>query len=205
MVVSDNAKTFKSAARLLSAVFELPEVQHFLLNLKATWRFNLERAPWWGGFIERLIRCVKRCPKKILKNAQLTYEELLAVVVEVECVLNSRPLTFVSSGDTEEPLTPSHLVTGRRVLSMPDDIAVAEEEVSEIKLLTRRQRYIASLLRHFWNPWKRESAETKEESGNLRGRPEDVKSISVTMNSVTLMSTDRGGKMCEIVYAPPPC
>ena len=45
MVVSDNAKTFKSAARLLSAVFELPEVQHFLLNLKVTWRFNLERAP----------------------------------------------------------------------------------------------------------------------------------------------------------------
>ena len=39
----------------------------------------------------------------------------------------------------------------------------------------------------------------------LRGRPEDVKSISVTMNSVTLMSTDRGGKMYEIVYAPPPC
>jgi len=34
MVVSDNAKTFKTAARFLSSIFELPEVQSFLLNHK---------------------------------------------------------------------------------------------------------------------------------------------------------------------------
>ena len=28
-----------------------------------------------------MVRCVKRCLKKILKNAKLTYEELLTVVV----------------------------------------------------------------------------------------------------------------------------
>ena len=84
----------------------------------------------------------------------------------------------MSSGDTEEPLTPSHLVTGRRVLSMPDDIAVAEEEVSEIKLLTRRQRYIASLMRHFWNPWKREYlVELREHHRAKRGTSNDSPSI----------------------------
>jgi len=74
-------------------------VQSFLLNHKVKWKFNLERAPCWGGFFKRMVRCVKRCLKKILKNAKLTYEELLTVVVEIECVLNSRPLTCVFSED----------------------------------------------------------------------------------------------------------
>ena len=78
-----------------NAVFQLPAVQNFLLDLKITWRFNLERAPWWGGFFERLILCVKRCLKKTIRNAKLTYEELLTVVVDIECVLNSRPLTYI--------------------------------------------------------------------------------------------------------------
>ena len=156
LVVSDNAKTFKSAAKLLLSLFELPEVQSLLLNHKIKWRFNLELAPWWGGFFERMIRCVKRCLKKILKNAKLTYDELSTVVVEVECVLNSRPLTYVSSDDTEEPLTPSHLLTGRRVLSIPDEFAAAEEDATDRKLLTRRQRYLSAMLSHFWNRWKRE-------------------------------------------------
>lgn len=64
LVVTDNAKTFKSASRTLSTVFKLPAVQKFLLDHKITWRFNLKRALWWGGFFERLIRCVKRCLKK---------------------------------------------------------------------------------------------------------------------------------------------
>jgi len=139
LVVSNNAKTFKTAARFLSSIFELPEVQSFLLNHKVKWKFNLERAPWWGGFFERMVRCVKRCLKKILKNAKLTYEELLTVVVEIECVLNSRPPTYVSSEDRVEPLTPSHLLTGRRLFSIPDESIVAEEESSDVEILTRRQ------------------------------------------------------------------
>ena len=149
LVVSDNAKTFKTAARVLSSLFKLPEVQRYLLNLKVKWRFNLESDSWWGGFFERLIRSVKRCLKKILKNAKLSYEELLTVVTEVECVLNSRPLTYVSLKDIEEPLTPSHLMTGRRLLSIPDEIAVEKEKTSEVSLLTRRQRYLLLLLSQY--------------------------------------------------------
>ena len=45
-------------------------------------------------------------------------------MTEVEAVLNSRPLSYVSSEDFEEPLTPSHLLVGYRMLSLPDASAV---------------------------------------------------------------------------------
>ena len=86
----------------------------------------------------------------------MTYDELSTAVVEVECVLNSRPLTYVSSNDTEKPLTPSHLLTGRKVLSIPNGLGTAEEGETDVQLLTRRQRFFSTLLGQFWNRWKRE-------------------------------------------------
>ena len=73
-----------------------------------------------GGGFERMIKSTKRCLKKTLGRARLTYEELLTVLTEVECILNSRPLTYLYPDDLEEPLTPSHLISGRRLLSLPD-------------------------------------------------------------------------------------
>lgn len=45
----------------------------------------------------------------------------MTVVIETAAVLNSRPLSYISS-DVEEPLTPSHLLFGYRVLSIPDPL-----------------------------------------------------------------------------------
>ena len=44
----------------------------------------------------RLVRSTKRCLKKQLGNAKLTYEELMAVLCEVEVILNSRPIQKMS-------------------------------------------------------------------------------------------------------------
>ena len=71
-------------------------------------------------FFERLIKGTKRFLKKTLGKACLTYEELLTVLTDVECVLNSSPLTNLYPDDLEKPLTPSHLISGRRLLSLPD-------------------------------------------------------------------------------------
>ena len=80
------------------------------------WRFDLDRAPRWSGLFERKVRCVQRCLKNILKNAKLTYEELLTVVVETECVLNFKSLTYVSSEDRVEPLlNPLSFVDGKKI------------------------------------------------------------------------------------------
>ena len=50
----------------------------------------------------------------------LTYDELATVLTEVEAILNSRPITYLSSEDIEEPLSPSHLLTGHCRLTQPD-------------------------------------------------------------------------------------
>ena len=78
-VLSDNAKTFKSV-----------EVHDYIRSIRIKWRFNVEGAPWWGGFFERLVKSVKRCLKKVVRNARLTYEELLTVLIEIEGVRRNR-------------------------------------------------------------------------------------------------------------------
>ena len=44
------------------------------------------------------------------------------MLAEIEAVLNSRPLSYVPSEDIEEPITPSHLFVGRRILYLPENL-----------------------------------------------------------------------------------
>ena len=61
-VISDNGKSFKDGT-----------LKKFIGHMGIRWKFIVERAPWWGGFYERLVRSVKRCLKKTLRNARLPY------------------------------------------------------------------------------------------------------------------------------------
>ena len=61
LIVSDNVKTFKGMEKQLRTCFRQPQVKDEMQNHLIEWRFNLERAPWWGGFFERMVGCVKRC------------------------------------------------------------------------------------------------------------------------------------------------
>ena len=92
-IVSDNAKIFKASEKAIRRLFNQPKVKSEMQTKRATWKFNLERAPWWGGFFERMVRSMKRCLRKVLGNAKLTVDELNTVLLEVEGTLNARPLT----------------------------------------------------------------------------------------------------------------
>ena len=100
------------------------------------WQFNLAKAPWWGGMFERLVQMVKRCLKKMIGRACLTYDELSTVIIEVKGVINSRPLCYVTSHDLDQPITPAHLLSGKRLLSLPDAIYFknVEDEVTTKQL-----------------------------------------------------------------------
>ena len=65
-IVSDNGSTFKASAKIFQEIFSNQEVKRFLSNSNIIWVFNIERAPWWGGFFERLIQSLKRCLRKMV-------------------------------------------------------------------------------------------------------------------------------------------
>ena len=128
-IVSDNGKTFKAATEILYSIVSHEDVQrHNIADLGIQWVFNFPKAPWWGGIFERLILSTKRCLRKIVGRARFTHDELLTAIVEVEAVLDSRPLSYVSMYDIDEPLTPSHLLPGRRILSLPDHLCRSSDD-----------------------------------------------------------------------------
>ena len=104
LMVSDNAKTFKGIDKELRVLYSHPLVREEMENRRIQWRFNLERAPWWSGFFERMVGSVKRCLRKVLGNARLSFVELLTVLSEVEATLNARPLTYDYDTPSEDVL-----------------------------------------------------------------------------------------------------
>ena len=106
MMVSDNAKTFRSAANIIRDVITHPDVKRYCSDLSLEWHFNLEKAPWWGGLFERMIKSTKLCLRKMVGQAHFTHDEILTAVVKIEAIINARPLSYVSMEDMEEPLTP---------------------------------------------------------------------------------------------------
>ncbi len=79
--LSDNAKTFKSAAKTLKTLCSHPDTQSYLSRSGIEWSFNLEKAPWWGGLFERMIQSVKRCLRKVVGRAKFSYDELHTAIV----------------------------------------------------------------------------------------------------------------------------
>ena len=83
-IISDNGTVFKSH-----------DNQLFCSERGITWKFNLDGAPWWGRFLERLVGMVKKCLKKSIGSERLSFTELPTVLFEIENVLNNRPLCFM--------------------------------------------------------------------------------------------------------------
>ena len=159
--LSDNGKTFKAAAAFLKRVIKDQTVIDHLSTFGTEWLFNVERAPWWGGVFERMVKSTKRCLRKFIGRARFTLDELHTAVVEVESIINSRPLTYLSASDLDEPLTPSHLMIGRRVVNLPDDLSYCVDledgdfSVGQ-KQLTKRAKHLNLVLNHFWKRWRQE-------------------------------------------------
>jgi len=94
-LISDNAKTFKSCSKEVTKIARSVKVQGLH---QITWKFIVERAPWWGkggeGFYEWLVHSVKCCLRKTLGRSILNFDQPSALLIEIECIMNARPLTY---------------------------------------------------------------------------------------------------------------
>lgn len=116
------------------------------------WHFNPPASPHFGGAWEKLVQSAKRALKAVAAKQLVTDETLLTFLAEVESLLNSRPLTHVSSDhQDEEALTPNHFLTGRANANLPVGV------VSDRDLCSRKRwRHAQVMTNHFWKRWLRE-------------------------------------------------
>ena len=155
-ILSDNAKTFKSASKEIRTICRSAEVFQYLSNQRTSWKFSVAKAPWWGGFWERMVQLVKRSLRKVVGKTTLRFDELNTLLIEIEAIINCRPLTFVydDSEGISYALTPSHLLYGHRLATTPS--STHYEVVSTNKTLTKRAKNHRQILSQLVNHWRKE-------------------------------------------------
>ncbi|XP_060859522.1 uncharacterized protein LOC132936768 [Metopolophium dirhodum] len=85
-------------------------------------------------------------------TANLTYDELNTILIRIEAVLNSRPLTPCSSDPTDTtPLTPAHFLIGEPTFSLPEPDLTGIPD----NRLKRWQR-VTQLTQILWQRWNKE-------------------------------------------------
>lgn len=153
---SDNSKTFIGAKneleedlRLIKEVLE-PQVADMLLKNSVQWHFIPPHAPHWGGIWEAGVKSMKHHIRRVMGESVHTFEEITTVLVEIEAVLNSRPLCPVSNDPNDfSILTPGHFLIGEPLLSPPRPSLL---EVHPSRLGIYKQ--ISQRIEHFAKRWK---------------------------------------------------
>ena len=80
----------------------------------------------------------------------MTYEELLTLTIEIEGILNCRPIACVHNDEISEPLTPGHLIYGYRILSTKStNENLLENEQFSTSNLSKRMKYLHNLLESY--------------------------------------------------------
>lgn len=178
-VYSDNALTFKKTSKdiaMLWAVIRNADVRSFIANTRVEWKFIVERAPWWGGFYERLVGLTKQALKKTLGTSYLSFEQLTTTLSEVEAILNSRPLTHVYTEPSEpDPLCPASFLTGKRLTSLP---GLQRREIADVSCGHLRNMLSSrtQLLSNFWKRWTSEYLNELQSSKMHTGKTKELKS-----------------------------
>ena len=86
------------------------KLNDFLDHHEIVWKFNLSRAPSWGGQFERMVGLVKAAIRKTTGNVSHAFNGLKEVILDLEVALNGRPLPYVKE-DLQLPiLTPNSLM-----------------------------------------------------------------------------------------------
>ena len=122
--------------------------------------------------------------KKVLGRSRIGLPVLKTLLVEVEAILNDRPLTHVSPYLKDEPLTPAHLLHGHRITSLPHEV-LEEQDLNDstygsITDVAQRAQLQAFLLNQFQVRWKYEYLTSLREhhrttgSNSQRMTPGDV-------------------------------
>ena len=161
-IYSDNGTNLRAGEREIReslATWNQSSIHEFLRQKNITWKFNPPTASHMGGVWERMIRSVRKILRALLGEQLVSDESLRTMMTEVQSILNSRPLTPVSSDPKDlEPITPNHLLLLRSNANFPPGIFSKEDMYTR-----RRWRQVQYLSNVFWKRWLKEYLPTLQE------------------------------------------
>ena len=130
------------------------KIDSYLKQHNIAWTFNPPSASHFGAHYERQIKSARKILWSILSEQKLRLndENLYTVMCEVESVLNSRPLTPMSSDISDfDALTPNNLLLFDAGVTLPPGIFHKSDS-----LLNRKWRQVQYLVDLFWTRWRKE-------------------------------------------------
>ncbi|KRZ88491.1 hypothetical protein T08_9352 [Trichinella sp. T8] len=135
------------------------------------------RAPWCGGYWERLIRSIKNALRKTIRGALLKYDELHTVLCEIEARINDQLVFMGDDIAGEAALTPAHFLIGRELSRLPSLSAgiYRRDDTSGVNHLIRRWRYQQRLTSQLWKRWKQQYVTTLTTHGRWRKTHQEPK------------------------------
>lgn len=152
------------------------------------------------------MRSVKTCLKRILGRGSLNFKELTTTLTEVEAMLTSRPLSYVSSNASVlQPLKPSHFQMGKRLASLPPKTLLPQSHATSVSRedMRRRWRYLQKLSTSFWNCWRKdylmdlESAHTLKVGDVILIKEDNTPRQTWKMGRITELFPGRDGLTCS--------
>ncbi|XP_043277805.1 uncharacterized protein [Venturia canescens] len=131
---------------------------------KIQWKFIPPRAPHFGGLWEAAVKATKRHFNTVTKGFVWTFEEYYILSTEIESILNSRPLTpLSSSSDDILAFTPAHFLVGDSLL-LPADHDYLEVPDNCLS----RWQHVQKVCQHYWKRWSKEYLQ-KRQKWNTQG------------------------------------
>ncbi|XP_043231525.1 uncharacterized protein LOC122386414 [Amphibalanus amphitrite] len=157
MIRTDRGTNFTGSERELASevdrLLKNESVCHdAMLRRNIEWVLNTPSASHHGGVWERMVRSIRKTLNSLLTQQTLTDETLRTLLCEVEAILNSRPLTFVSLDHRDPlPLSPNDLLLLNGVASPPAGLFGPDDLYAR-----RRWRQVQYLADIFWSRWTKE-------------------------------------------------
>ena len=167
-IKSDNGGNFVGAeGEMTKALKEMDQDRIKELLLKhdcdwIEWDKNPPASSHMGGVWERQIRTVRSVLVSLMKGhaGRLDNESLRTLFVEVEAIVNSRPLAVDSLTDMSiNPLTPNHLLTMKSKVVFPPPGVFQKGDV----YCRKRWRAVQHLANEFWGRFKKEYLQASQE------------------------------------------
>ncbi|XP_039446262.1 uncharacterized protein LOC120425723 [Culex pipiens pallens] len=189
----DNARTFVGANRHLEELRRAFDAMHSSDAVAAhcaekgiTFHFNPARSPHHGGLWEAAVKSFKHHLYRVMKDTLLTIDDFNTLIVQIEGVLNSRPLTPLSSDPTDVvALTPGHFLVGEPLFSIPEP-DLCDISINRLNSFQKMQQK----LQHFWRAWSRDYI------GHLQNRKKwPVVRPNIEVGTMVLLKQDNAPPM----------